>query len=59
MQLNALVPARIRHLTRFREIATILARHGLGYLLASTLATLTYTLSMAVLLWFAVTFWRG
>ena len=29
--MNSLVPARVRHLTRFREIATILARHGLGW----------------------------
>jgi len=32
VQLNPLVPARVRHLTRYREIATILARHGLGWL---------------------------
>jgi len=31
---------------------------ALGYFLASSLATLTYALSMAVLLWFAVAFWR-
>ena len=30
--MNTLVPARVRHLSRFREIATILARHGLGWL---------------------------
>lgn len=29
--MNGLVPARVRHLTRYREIATILAKHGLGW----------------------------
>ena len=32
--MNPLVPARVRHLSRYREIATILARHGLGWLVA-------------------------
>ena len=34
MQLNALVPGRVRHLSRYREIAAILARHGLGWVVA-------------------------
>lgn len=29
--MNGWVPARVRHLTRYREIATILAKHGLGW----------------------------
>lgn len=30
--MNALVPARVRHLARYREIATIPSRHGPGWL---------------------------
>ena len=54
--LNALavIPAVVVSL-----LPNYIASRELGYLLASVLATLTYTLSMAVLLWFAVAFRRG
>ena len=32
--MNLFVPARVRHLARYREIATILAKHGLGWVVA-------------------------
>ena len=39
-------------------LPNFIASRELGYFLASTLATVSYALSMALLLWFAVAFWR-
>ncbi len=53
--LNALavIPAVVVSL-----LPNYVASRELGYFLASSLATLTYALSMALLLWLAVAFWR-
>lgn len=40
-------------------LPNFIASRELGYFLASSLATLSYALSTAVLLWLAVVFWRG